>query len=148
MTGQHRIAMPSNPLSRRDFLALATKSVLALSGLLGLGGLFRFLSYRPGPPAPTQFDLGPGANYPLGSQTPLPEARAILLHTSDGFLALSAACTHLGCQVKPTAEGFTCPCHGSRFDRQCAVLNGPAARPLRVLRVEERADGHLILHTD
>jgi cytochrome b6-f complex iron-sulfur subunit len=147
--------MPSNAdmpnggrLSRRDFLGLATKGLLALSGLLGLGGLIRFLSYRTDPPSPTQFDLGLAENYPPGFQAQLAEARAFLVHTSGGFFALSTTCTHLGCQVQPTADGFKCPCHGSRFDRNGAVLNGPATRPLRVLRVEERADGHLILHTD
>lgn len=147
--------MPSNVdvpsggrLSRRDFFALATKGLLTLSGLLGLGGLVRFLSYRPDPPAPTQFDLGLAADYPPGSLTQLADARAVLIHTPNGFAALSTTCTHLGCQVQPTGDGFKCPCHGSRFDRQGAVLNGPAARPLRRLRLEEREDGHLVLHTD
>lgn len=147
--------MPSNVdvpngdrLSRRDFLALATKGLLTLSGLLGLGGLFRFLGYRPDPPAPTQFDLGLAANYPPGSLTQLADARAVLIHTPNGFVAYSTLCPHLGCRVQPADDGFKCPCHGSRFDRQGAVLNGPATRPLRLLRLEERADGHLILRTD
>jgi len=147
--------MPSNAdmpngdrLSRRDFLSLTTRGLLSLSGLLGLGGLIRFLSYRPDPAPPAQFDLGLAANYPPGSRTELADARALLIHTPNGFVAYSTICPHLGCRVQPADEGFKCPCHGSRFDRQGAVLNGPAARPLRVLRVEEQADGHLILHTD
>ncbi len=149
-----RPARPPRPvrshdrISRRDFLTLATQGLLTLSSLLGLGGLVRFLSYRPDPPAPTQFDLGLAVAYPPGSLTQLADARAVLIHTPNGFVALSTTCTHLGCQVLQTGDGFKCPCHGSRFDRQGAVLNGPATRPLRLLRLEERADGHLILHTD
>ena len=46
--------------------------------------------------------------------------------------ALSAACTHLGCQVSfNTAErSWDCPCHGSRFDIEGRVLQGPAIKDL------------------
>jgi cytochrome b6-f complex iron-sulfur subunit len=49
-------------------------------------------------------------------------------------VALSAICTHAGCENLYTASSMTfdCPCHGSKFSLTGQVINGPARRPLAV----------------
>jgi glycine/D-amino acid oxidase-like deaminating enzyme/nitrite reductase/ring-hydroxylating ferredoxin subunit len=52
----------------------------------------------------------------------------------DGTLVqVSPTCTHLGCTVRfnDAERSWDCPCHGSRFDLDGTVLEGPAVRPLR-----------------
>lgn len=52
----------------------------------------------------------------------------------DGAVsAVSARCTHLGCLVGFNAaeRSWDCPCHGSRFDTDGRVIEGPATRRLR-----------------
>jgi len=134
-------------LSRRDFLKLLRNGFLYVSGGLAIGGFLRFLDYDPTPAPQTEFDLGPASNFPLNSRTLLSDPQAVLLHTDSGFSALSLICTHLGCTVEDGKDGFTCPCHGSRYDMDGNVTHGPAEKHLNVLRVEATDEGNLKLFT-
>ena len=42
-------------------------------------------------------------------------------------------CSHMGCRLKwnPEEESYDCPCHGSRFDRDGNLIDGPAQMDLR-----------------
>jgi glycine/D-amino acid oxidase-like deaminating enzyme/nitrite reductase/ring-hydroxylating ferredoxin subunit len=53
-----------------------------------------------------------------------------------GLHAVSMRCTHLGCLVRFNAAevSWDCACHGSRFDVDGAVLEGPAVDPLPTRR--------------
>ena len=59
--------------------------------------------------------------------------RAVYRDEDGEVHSLSARCTHLGCIVDWNAAERTwdCPCHGSRFDTDGRVIQGPAVRPLR-----------------
>jgi Rieske Fe-S protein len=51
----------------------------------------------------------------------------------DGELhGVSLRCTHLGCLLRfnGAERSWDCPCHGSRFDVDGGVLEGPAVHPL------------------
>jgi cytochrome b6-f complex iron-sulfur subunit len=134
-------------VSRRDFLKIVSSAILTVAGLMGLAGLFRFMDTQTEPSPQTDFDLGLPGKYPLGSRTVLPEVPALLIHFQAGFSALSLVCTHLGCTVESQADGFACPCHGSRFDLQGKVTRGPAGKPLNSLRTAITFDGNLHLYT-
>ena len=59
--------------------------------------------------------------------------------SADGTLhAVSAICTHLGCTVSwnPAEATWDCPCHGSRFSCEGAVINGPAVEDLTPVAIE------------
>lgn len=61
---------------------------------------------------------------------------------ADGVLhERSAVCPHLGCIVHWNAaeQSWDCPCHGSRFDAQGKVFNGPANRDLAEAPENEEA---------
>lgn len=77
---------------------------------------------------------------PPGGALVFRDERLALFRDDTGVYALSLVCTHLGCTVAVSEDALSCPCHGSRFDRQGQVLNGPADRPLARLDVEQHGD--------
>jgi len=54
--------------------------------------------------------------------------------------ARSAACTHLGCHLHWNSfeQCWDCPCHGSHFGIDGAVLNGPALYPLEEVELGDK----------
>ena len=144
-TDNNIAARAENRISRRDFVTLGWKGLLWISGLLGLGGLWRFFSFNPFPPEPKIFDLGPVDELPRNALITVSEANAVVLSTDNSFTAFSTVCPHLGCIVEALEEGFTCPCHNSRFALDGEVINGPAAEPLRKLKLEITEQGHLLV---
>lgn len=58
----------------------------------------------------------------------------IIIRTSDSvYIALSKVCTHQGCTVKynSSSNNLPCPCHGSLYNINGSVINGPAPNPLK-----------------
>lgn len=72
------------------------------------------------------------------------EKLAVYRDETGELHALSASCTHMGCPVawNSAEKSWDCPCHGSRFDVDGAVLHGPAksALPARELEFQPTPD--------
>lgn len=64
-----------------------------------------------------------------------PVSDAARFKVKPEWLVVIGVCTHLGCiPVANTgeAEGWTCPCHGSKYDGSGRVVRGPAPKNLEV----------------
>ncbi|HWS98496.1 MAG TPA: Rieske (2Fe-2S) protein [Candidatus Methylomirabilis sp.] len=136
------------PVSRRSFLSIAAIGSFFAAIGTAVAGILRLPNPAVLPGPVRRFKLGPPEQFLAGSETPFPDNNLVLFRDDDGFYAISTTCTHLGCTVARSAEGFACPCHGSRFDPQGNVVGGPAPRPLPWLEVSRAADGELIVHAD
>ena len=95
------------------------------------------------PAAPTTEAVKPlakTADVPVGSGMIVDDI--VLTQPSAGdFKGFSAICTHAGCTVGEVAGGtINCPCHGSKFNLDGTVANGPASRPLKAQAVTVQGD--------
>jgi nitrite reductase/ring-hydroxylating ferredoxin subunit len=125
--------MENLPQSRRTFIT--TLTLLIASG----GLLVRYLTPRSSGKHRV-LASAVAADVPPGGALVFRGERLALFRDGSGFYALSLICTHLGCTVTVTENALSCPCHGSRFDRQGRVLVGPADRSLERLQVEVRGE--------
>ena len=86
-------------------------------------------------------DVGDVVDVPAGEGRIIRQGvhKLAVFRPMEGELVVrSAVCPHLGCVVHwNTAEKtWDCPCHGSRFATDGAVLNGPSPMPLPVATLE------------
>ncbi len=133
-------------VSRRNFLQLSLGWVAAaFATAAASAAAVRFLVpnvlYEPS----WRFKVGRPEDYADGSVTFLEDERVFLIRRGNTFRCLSAVCTHLGCTVNRTADGYHCPCHGSVFNNQGVVLGGPAPRSLTWFQVTLSKDSRLVV---
>ena len=89
---------------------------------------------------PSGEELAPTADVPVGSGVIVGDV-VLTQPVAGDFKAFSAVCTHTGCLVNKIADGsIDCPCHGSRFGLDGAVLDGPASKPLNPVAVRVQGD--------
>lgn len=134
---------PKPPVSRLDPEPMPRRDWLGLGSLWAMGGalLFSALGMLKLPKAAVL--ASPSKKYKVALPETLnagepfiPPGRSVaIFKDAEGIYAVSTICTHLGCVIKPNAEGFECPCHGSRFHSNGEVAKGPAPRPLPWLKV-------------
>jgi cytochrome b6-f complex iron-sulfur subunit len=135
--------------SRRDFfgrLGWGGFSVFTgLSLLAFVRSAFPRVLFTP----PSSFKAGFPNEYTIGevSERFKQEQRVWIIREADGFYALFAKCTHLGCTPRwlKVEEKFKCPCHGSGFRKTGINFEGPAPRPLERFRIFLAEDGQLVV---
>ena len=140
---------PDSPeeMSRRQFFVKVGAGSIALAALGTAAFSYEYLSpnvlYEPSPVV----DAGKPDHYAPDSVTLDPQTAIYVVRASDGFFALSAICTHLGCLTayKSDLGIIACPCHGSKFKPNGAKIEGPAPRPLPHFSITLTADGELVV---
>jgi cytochrome b6-f complex iron-sulfur subunit len=144
--GPHK-AEPPSEVSRRDFFNEIAGGALGIAGLGAVVVTVKYLSPNALFEPPTSFRIGPPDDYTLNSVTYFQEQQVYIVRAADGFFAVSAVCTHLGCitQWNPEDNLIECPCHGSRFKRSGTVVHGPAPRPLPHFALRLMPDGNLLV---
>lgn len=94
-----------------------------------------------GAPGPTSAEvIAKTADVPVGSGVVVDEI--VVTQPAEGeFRAFSSTCTHAGCTLRDVAGGtINCPCHGSKFNLDGTVANGPANRSLEARAVIVQGD--------
>jgi Rieske Fe-S protein len=80
------------------------------------------------------------ADVPVGSAVIVDEM-VITQPTAGDFKGFSSVCTHAGCNVSEVlGTVIKCPCHGSEFGLDGAVVKGPAAKPLEAKAITVQGD--------
>lgn len=80
------------------------------------------------------------ADVPVGSGVIVGEV-VVTQPVAGQYKGFSAVCTHNGCLLDKIADGtINCPCHGSRFNLDGAVVNGPAEKPLPSVPIRVQGD--------
>ena len=136
------------PVTRRSFLSLASLGSFFAAAATALAGMLRLPEPAVLPGPIRRFKIGPPEQFALGSETRFEKENVFVFRDAEGIYAISGVCTHLGCSIGRSAEGFACPCHGSQFTASGEVTAGPAPRALPWLELGRAADGQLVVYAD
>ncbi len=135
-----RLFLWSLPLGWTAFAAACASSLIASAR-----ALFPNVLFEP----PQSFKAGFPGEYNAGEvDTRWKDGFGVwIVRNAEGFYALIAVCTHLGCSPNWLAaeNKFKCPCHGSGFYMSGVNFEGPAPRPLERARIVLADDGQILV---
>ena len=129
-------------LNRRQFMLLA-------AGMGAIAGCQTGdeTSHSAAPAVERIVDAGPAARYAAdGVYAGFREQGFFVVRKGERLLALSAICTHTKCKLAAEPDhSFYCKCHGSTFDPNGRVTNGPAKRDLPIFPAIVDEHGQLLV---
>ncbi len=135
--------------SRRDFFGRLSWGGFGLVSLVGLLAFVRSAFPRVLFVPPSTFKAGFPGDYPVGevSEKYRSDQRTWIVREPQGFYAIFAKCTHLGCTPlwSATESKYKCPCHGSGYYRTGYNFEGPAPRPMDRFKLSLADDGQLLV---
>jgi cytochrome b6-f complex iron-sulfur subunit len=135
--------------SRRDFFGRLSWSGFGVFSLITVLAAVRSAFPRVLFTPPSAFKAGFPNDYAVGevSEKYKREFRVWIIREPEGFYAVFAKCTHLGCTPRWLAaeNKFKCPCHGSGFYKTGVNFEGPAPRPMDRVRITVGEDGQLVV---
>jgi len=162
-------ASGSLPLSRREFLYYlwGVSMAVAIAGATGATIWFALPRFKEGefggvvtipvgevpPPdsSPVPYSQGRFWLVNIGEQTISDPRQPSVYPVTPGVKALYMVCVHLGCLYKwvETQDRYECPCHGSKYLKSDARIDGPARRNLDTFVIEAvDADGNVLARTE
>lgn len=139
------------PITRRGFLKyvlLGGSAVAAAAGVLAPIIAYLWPTKQAASGGGGPIAVGAAADLPVGKGQVYSVANkpVLVVHAADGFHALSAVCTHLGCIVywDEQRSAIACPCHAALFNINGGVISGPPPAPLQAYQVQVKDDQILV----
>ncbi len=139
--------MTKSDPSRRRFLEVVASAGASTLGVVACGAP---AGVEPEPVH--DVSVGAAASYAVGSLEAVGTLPVALGRDGKGFYAMTLTCPHQGCNMaidgNVGATGVYCSCHGSRFDANGNVQQGPARDPLAHFAVALDTEGNVTIHGD
>jgi cytochrome b6-f complex iron-sulfur subunit len=147
---EEKLQLAQRTLSEFDRRAFFTRIGLGSLGIAAAGTAvfaYEFLSpnvlYEPS----AIVNAGKPESFAVNSVTMDVNSGIFLVRAEEGFFALGAVCTHLGCLTAWNQDLgiIACPCHGSKFTRTGEKIEGPAPKPLPWFKTWVSDEGDLMV---
>lgn len=134
-------------ISRRSFLALMGVGACLIGAGQMVGASVLGFLYPNAMKVPSSvFSIGrPEEVLSRDGKIYYPKQKVFIETQSGRVRVQTAVCTHLGCTVNLVETGYSCPCHGSTYDRHGKNTGGPAPLPLVYFLVSKGASGDLMV---
>ncbi len=142
--GKEKSRFDPEPIPRRDFLGLAALGATAAAFIFSIFGMLKLPKAAVSASPAKKFNVTLPDALADGDAF-IPAGRNVAVYRNgEGVYAISTICTHLGCIVKTSKEGFDCPCHGSGFTTDGTVRKGPAPKALPWLKVTKSGSAYVV----